>query len=90
MSAILGNGSITFGDGTVQTTKTPTNISSFTNDLSYITTANLSSTYAARSTAAASMYHTDEGNERGTTHSFWYNLNGTQLGEYVTMCNCNC
>ena len=48
MSAIIGNGTVTFGDGTVQTTKTPANVSAFTNDASYVTDAVMLPIYAQR------------------------------------------
>ena len=36
MGTQLNNGTIIFGDGTVQSTKTPSNVSAFTNDSVYL------------------------------------------------------
>ena len=55
MSAQLGNGSVTFGDGSVQTTKTPTIVSAFTNDSNYTTVSAVSATYATKVAAVHSM-----------------------------------
>jgi len=48
MSVKIDNGTITFGDGTVQSTKTPSVVSAFTNDVSYVTDAVMLPTYAQR------------------------------------------
>jgi hypothetical protein len=97
MSAILGNGTITFGDGSIQTTKTPTNVSAFTNDSGYTTATNMDGTYATK--AAAPTYfntydpwghpQTVDYNSEGINIA-WYNVSGTLLSSITLNCNCNC
>jgi len=89
MSAIIGNGTVTFGDGTVQTTKTPANVSAFTNDAAYSISSNLHLKYAERAYAIHTFGIAGTGGS-GTFHFSWYNLNGTQLGSATANCNCNC
>ena len=87
MSEILGNGSITFGDGTVQSTKTPTNISAFTNDQSYLTTAVAASTYVDKANAMGSV----AAQAQRRFYMYYYNVNGTYMGAtQYSNCNCNC
>ena len=88
MSTQIGNGNITFGDGTVQTTKTPTIVSAFVNDSGYLTNSFLHSNYAQSRWVTYRLTHADEGGQR--THTLWYDLNGALMGEYITDCNCNC
>ena len=87
MSTILSNGTVIYGDGTVQTTATPANISTFANDSGYLTTGNTSATYATR---ANTIYSVSGGAQRRFTMQY-YDVNGTQLGTVGTFnCNCNC
>lgn len=86
-SMILNNsGSITFGDGTVQTTKTPTNVSAFTNDSGWVTSSSLASSYAAKSTTA---YSIAGGASRRLSLSF-YTMTGVNTSGISANCNCNC
>jgi len=86
MSAILTSTGVTFGDGSTQTTTTPTVISAFTNDSNYITTAVAAANYAALSQTATNFgFDTGYGvviqllNQSGTViYGGYYN------------CNCNC
>ena len=87
MSAILGNGTITFGDGTVQSTKTPTNISAFTNDSGYTTQAAQDATYATIGTAVSGF---SWGGSGMALQLQWYNVDGGQIGAANFNCNCNC
>lgn len=86
MSTILGNGSVTFGDGTVQSTKTPTTISSFTNDLNWTTTTAVAATYATKTNAAYSV----TGSASRRINLYLYTTNGTLTSQINTNCNCNC
>lgn len=86
MSTILGNGSITFGDGTVQSTKTPTTISSFTNDLNWTTTSAVASTYATKNNTAYSI----SGGAGRRFNLYLYTTTGTLTSQINSNCNCNC
>ena len=87
MSAQLGNGTVTFGDGTVQSTKTPTNISAFTNDQNYLTSAVAGATYATRLNAMSSV----AAQAQRRFQLYYYDVNGTYMGTtQVSNCNCNC
>ena len=87
MSAILGNGSITFADGTVQSTKTPTNVSAFTNDSNYLTSAVAAATYATRVSTMGSV----AAQAQRRFQLYYYNVNGTYMGAtQYSNCNCNC
>ena len=86
MSAQLGNGSVTFGDGSVQTTKTPTIVSAFTNDSNYTTISAVSATYATKATAVASMTCGGSAN----INIYYYDVNGNYIGQANGNCNCNC
>ena len=86
MSATLGNGTITFGDGTVQTIATPANVSAFTNDSGYLTPSNVAATYATKAQSVGSF-----------TGSWGYgltlyltNIQGTNIWGGAANCNCNC
>jgi len=89
MSTILGATGIKFGDGTIQTTKTPAVVSAFTNDAAYSISSDLHIKYAERSWAIHNFGIAGTGGS-GTFHFYWYNLNGTQLGSASANCNCNC
>ncbi len=53
MAAILSNGAIQFGNGTTQSTKTPANISAFSNDQNYLTSATANVTYPTKPNATS-------------------------------------
>ena len=87
MSAQLGNGTVRFGDGTVQSTKTPSNVSAFTNDSVYLTPTTANVTYAKQAEAAGSINCPNPG--YGLT--IWLtNINGTNISGGLFNCNCNC
>jgi hypothetical protein len=69
MASTLGNGTLTFGDGTVQSTKTPTVISAFTNDSAYLTNANVSSSYATITNTVYRFTSNGAGGSGSTTQS---------------------
>lgn len=86
MSATLTSAGITFGDGTTQTTTTPTVISAFTNDSNYITTAVASSTYALKSQSANYF-----GFDTGFSCTIQLlNQSGSVIYGGFYNCNCNC
>ena len=87
MTARLGNGSIIFGDGSVQTTKTPANVSAFTNDRGYITNSSVSPTYA---TIGQAMNAFSWGGSGMALQLQWYNVDNQQIGAANFNCNCNC
>ena len=87
MSAKLGNGNITFGDGTVQSTKTPTVVSAFTNDSGYTTKAVMDSDY---STIGQTAYAFSWGGSGMALQMQWYDVNGTLMQSVAFNCNCNC
>lgn len=87
MASTLGNGNITFGDGTIQSTKTPTVVSAFTNDSGFITNASVSSTYATIGTAVSAI---TSGGAASSYQLNWYNQNGSLIGSNYWNCNCNC
>jgi len=87
MSATLGNGTVTFGDGTVQTTKTPANVSAFTNDSSYLIPSLAAATWAKIPNAIHSV--TGSASRNGVL--YYYSITGVQLGTAGPWnCNCNC
>lgn len=86
MSTILGNGSITFGDGTVQSTKTPTVVSAFTNDSNWTTASAVASTYATKTNTAYSI----SGGASRRFNLYLYTNNGTLTSQINANCNCNC
>ena len=87
MTAQLGNGSVIFGDGSVQTTKTPTNVSAFTNDSGYTTASAVAANYPNKTQAIGSInYFISNGYLQGYT----YDINGTQKSYQASNCNCNC
>lgn len=85
MSTSLNNGTITFPDGTTQSTKTPTVTSAFTNDSGYLTDASISSTY---STKAQAGYNWSWSGYDLTINT--YNVNGGLIASQSFNCNCNC
>jgi hypothetical protein len=86
MSAILTSAGVTFGDGSTQTTTTPTVISAFTNNVGYVNTASAAANYATKDNTVGSfnayiwkgrvVYGRDVNNNNIT-------------GGYYN-CNCNC
>ena len=89
MSSVLQSGSIQFGDGTVQSTKTPNTISAFTNDSGFVSKTAVATTYASLANTVGSIYVYTE-NSNGYNSFNWNNINGTQLGSGFANCNCNC
>jgi hypothetical protein len=85
MSVQLSNGSITFSDGTTQTTKTPTVTSAFTNDANYVTSSSVASTYA---TIAQAGYNWSWSGYALSINT--YNVNGGLVASQSFNCNCNC
>ena len=85
MSVIQGASGITFGDGTTQTTKTPTVTSAFTNDSGYTTDASIVGTYTQIPQA---LHHWGwSGYYLGITT---YNKAGQVISSQSFNCNCNC
>lgn len=87
MSAILTSTGITFGDGTTQTTTTPTVISAFTNDSNYITTAGVAATYALKTQTATYFDFPNPG--YGSTIQLLNQAGSVIYGGFYN-CNCNC
>ena len=85
MSTIIANGTITFPDGTTQSTKTPTVTSAFTNNSGYITDAAISPTYALKTEALSKW---DWSGYALTLNT--YNTNGVLVQTQSWNCNCNC
>ena len=85
MSVQLGNGSITFSDGTTQSTKTPTVTSAFTNDAGYVTSSSVSSTYATKASAGYNWSWSGYYMYINT-----YNVDGGLVASQSFNCNCNC
>ena len=86
MSASLNNGTITFGDGTIQSTKTPTITSAFTNDSGYTNNSSVAATYVTKANAVGSV-------TANLNHNFaltWRDVNGNVIGSAGFNCNCNC
>ena len=86
MAATLGNGDITFGDGTIQSTTTPTIVSAFTNDSSWTTSSALAGTYAAKATTAYSI----TGGAGRRFNLYLYTVTGVLTSQINSNCNCNC
>jgi hypothetical protein len=89
MSTKSGNGSFTFGDGTIMPTASvspanisgfPTQLSQFTNDLGnyggFLTGANIDTTV--------------RGGYNSSSQNWGLTWSGTQIGITTTNCNCNC
>ena len=87
MAAILSNGAIQFGNGTTQSTKTPANISAFSNDQNYLTSATANVTYPTKPNAMSSV----AAQAQRRFQMYYYDVNGTYMGTtQVSNCNCNC
>ena len=86
MTTSLNNGIITFGDGTTQSTKTPTVTSAFTNDSSWTTSSAVAATYAARASAA----YTIAGGAGRRFNLYLYTYTGVLTSQINSNCNCNC
>lgn len=86
MAFILKDGSIQFGDGTTQSTASPTRISAFTNNSGYVTTSSLDATYALRTQAV----HSVSGSASRRWGMTYYSVSGAALGSMGFNCNCNC
>ena len=86
MSATLTSAGITFGDGTTQTTTTPTVISAFTNNSGFLTSANVAASYATLA-QTATYFGFDTGYSVYITLN---NINSTVIYGGSYNCNCNC
>ena len=86
MAATLNSTGITFGDGTSQSTKTPTAISAFTNDSSYATSAGVSANYALKS-QTLNYFGFDSGYSVTLQLK---NISGAVIYGGAYNCNCNC
>lgn len=87
MTTSLNNGILTFGDGTTQSTKTPTVVSAFTNDVGYTTDAVIATSYATKAQAGYNWYY---GNSGAALAINTYNINGSLIASQSFNCNCNC
>ena len=87
MAATLGNGNLTFGDGSTQSSKTPTVVSAFTNDSGFVTSASISATYAP---VGAAVSYITSGGASSSYQLNWYNVDGALIGSNYWNCNCNC
>lgn len=86
MTVKIENGSITFSDGTTQTTATPTVISAFTNDSSWVTQAAVGAKYQTKANTGYSV-----GGGAGRRFNLYvYTYNGTLTSQINSNCNCNC
>jgi hypothetical protein len=86
MGTTLSSSGITFGDGSTQTTKTPTVISNFTNDRGFLTSLTVAATYATPAQTATN-FGFDTG--YGVVLQL-QNINGTVIYGGFYNCNCNC
>jgi hypothetical protein len=84
-----GASGITFGDGTVQLTKTPANVSAFTNNATYVPGATAANIYARRNETVGSTYGYVT-NTNGVLRTYWYDYHQVLIGQSVANCNCNC
>jgi hypothetical protein len=87
MSGKLDNGTIVFGDGTTQSTKTPTNVSAFSNDSGYTTLIAQSPTY---SKIGETGNHFTWGGSGMALTLYYYDINNNLIGTMAGNCNCNC
>ena len=87
MSTLLGNGNITFGDGTVHITETQKNLSAFTNDGVYLTPSDVAATYAAKTQTVGSFAIVQLGYSMTL---YLDDINGNHIGGGFFNCNCNC
>jgi hypothetical protein len=85
MSIQLGNGTITFSDGSVQSTKTPTVTSAFTNDSGYVIDADISPNYSIIGQAGYNWSWSGYYVALNT-----YNKDGGLIASQSWNCNCNC
>lgn len=93
MTTQLNNGSITFGDGSIQTTKTPTVTSAFSNDSGYQTISGADAIYSQRATPVRYVNGSSAAPNGGSRPGGfnYYDINGTYLGTTgYWNCNCNC
>ena len=86
MSTILQNGSVQFGDGTVQSTKTPSNVSAFTNDSGYLSSSVANSNFASKTQTVGSI----SASASRSLSFYYYNVSGALVGAQGFNCNCNC
>jgi hypothetical protein len=87
MAITLGNGTITFGDGSTQSSKTPTVVSAFTNDSSYL----IPSLAAATWSTIPNSIHLVTGSASRNGVLYYYSVTGAYLGTAGPWnCNCNC
>lgn len=85
-STIMTQTTLTFGDGTTQSTAIPTKVSGFTNDSGYLTDTQVSSRYATKADAVGSIsMYTGYG-----MTLYADNINGTHISGGFINCNCNC
>jgi len=85
MTTSINNGIVTFGDGSTQSTKTPTVVSAFTNDSGYTTNATIAATYATQAQAGYNWAWSGYNLSINT-----YNVNGGLIASQSFNCNCNC
>lgn len=85
MTTSINNGSITFADGTVQSTKTPTVTSAFINDSGYVTASTVSGTTPLKSQAGYNWSWAGYYMYVNT-----YNVFGGLIASQSFNCNCNC
>ena len=86
MAITLGNGTITFGDGSTQSSKTPTVVSAFTNDTNWTTSGAVAATYATRANTAYSV----AGGAGRRFNLYLYTATGVLTSQINSNCNCNC
>ena len=86
MSVKIDNGTITFGDNTVQSTKTPTVVSAFTNDQLWTTTSAVAAKYATKANTGYSV----TGGAGRRFNLYCYTYNGVLTSQINSNCNCNC
>ena len=85
MSTELTTSGIVFGDGTVQNTKTPTNVSAFANNSAFMTTDAVSSLYPLKSQVVSQFSWSGYYLALNT-----YNVDGGLIQAQSWNCNCNC
>lgn len=86
MATTLGNGTVIYGDGTVQTTATPANVSAFTNDIGYQTSVTVAAGSARKDQTLSSISVSP-----GYSLTLWGDdINGNHITGGFFNCNCNC
>lgn len=86
MTTSINNGIVTFGDGTTQSTKTPTVVSAFTNDSGYTTNAVIAADYSTKADAGYNWAWSS-----GMAFNInTYNVSGGLIASQSFNCNCNC